>query len=87
MLLLEEDDDETIEIVELMGLAPHFKLVVVPDSQPKTKPKACNYGLTQSNGRYVVIFDAEDQPDPDQLKKVYVGFRARRRLSSASSAS
>ena len=74
LLLAEEDDEETIEAITSMGLAPHFKLVVVPDSQPKTKPKACNFGLTQANGRYVVIFDAEDQPDPDQLKKVYAGF-------------
>ena len=28
--------------------APH--LVVVPDSQPKTKPKACNYGLQLAAG-------------------------------------
>ncbi len=74
LLLAEEDDEETVEAITSMGLAPHFKLVVVPDSQPKTKPKACNFGLTQANGRYVVIFDAEDQPDPDQLKKVYAGF-------------
>jgi glycosyltransferase XagB len=74
LLLAEEDDEETIEAITSMGLAPHFKLVVVPDSQPKTKPKACNFGLTQANGRYVVIFDAEDQPDTDQLKKVYAGF-------------
>jgi len=74
MLLLEEDDTETIEVVEQMGLAPHFKPIGVPDSQPKTKPKACNYGLAQSTGRYIVIFDAEDEPDPDQLKKVFLGF-------------
>lgn len=74
LLLAEEDDTETIEAIEAMALAPHFKLVVVPDSEPKTKPKACNFGLTQANGRYVVIYDAEDQPDPDQLKKVIAGF-------------
>ncbi len=74
MLLLEEDDTESIEIVEQMGLAPHFKPIIVPDSQPKTKPKACNYGLAQSTGSFIVIYDAEDEPDPDQLKKVFVGF-------------
>ena len=57
-----------------MDLPPHFQLVVVPDAQPKTKPKACNYGLLQARGEYVVIFDAEDRPDPDQLKKVVVAF-------------
>ena len=47
-----------------MNLPPHFKLVVVPDAQPKTKPKACNYGLLQAEGKYVVIYDAEDRPSP-----------------------
>lgn len=74
-LLCEEDDVETIEVIESLDLPPHFHLVVVPDSQPKTKPKACNYGLQLATGRYCVIFDAEDRPDPDQLKKAIVAFR------------
>lgn len=73
-LLCEEDDVETIEKIRSMNLAPHFHLVVVPDSLPKTKPKACNYGLQLSRGKYCVIFDAEDRPDPDQLKKAFVTF-------------
>jgi cellulose synthase/poly-beta-1,6-N-acetylglucosamine synthase-like glycosyltransferase len=73
-LLCEEDDDETIAGIRALNLPPHFKLVIVPDAQPKTKPKACNYGLLQADGRYVVIFDAEDRPDPDQLKKIVVAF-------------
>ncbi|HEU4655951.1 MAG TPA: glycosyltransferase [Capillimicrobium sp.] len=74
-LLCEEDDDETVPAIEAMDLPPHFKLVVVPDAQPKTKPKACNYGLLQADGKYVVIYDAEDRPDPDQLKKVVIAFQ------------
>jgi cellulose synthase/poly-beta-1,6-N-acetylglucosamine synthase-like glycosyltransferase len=73
-LLCEEDDEETVPAIREMNLPPHFKLVVVPDAQPKTKPKACNYGLLQADGKYVVIYDAEDRPDPDQLKKIVVAF-------------
>ena len=73
-LLCEEDDVETIEKIRSLNLAPHFHLVVVPDSLPKTKPKACNYGLQLATGKYCVIFDAEDRPDPDQLKKAFVTF-------------
>lgn len=73
-LLCEADDDETIDKVRSLALPPHFHLVVVPDSQPKTKPKACNYGLLLATGSYCVIFDAEDRPDPDQLKKAIVAF-------------
>lgn len=73
-LLCEEDDQETVEKIRAMELPPHFHLVVVPDSQPKTKPKACNYGLQLATGAYCVIFDAEDRPDPDQLKKAVIAF-------------
>lgn len=73
-LLCEEDDEETVNKVRSMDLPPHFHLVVVPDSQPKTKPKACNYGLQLATGDYCVIFDAEDRPDPDQLKKAVIAF-------------
>ncbi len=74
-LLCEEDDTETVETIRRMHLPPHFHLVVVPDSQPKTKPKACNYGLQLAEGAYCVIYDAEDRPDPDQLKKAVIAFR------------
>lgn len=73
-LLCEEDDPETIEAIEDLQLPPHFDMVVVPQSQPQTKPKACNYGLVGAKGKYVVIYDAEDRPEPDQLKKAVVMF-------------
>lgn len=75
LLLLEEDDTATIEAVKQMNLPRYVRIVVVPDSKPKTKPKACNYGLSFAKGEYVVIFDAEDIPDPLQLKKAYLGFQ------------
>jgi cellulose synthase/poly-beta-1,6-N-acetylglucosamine synthase-like glycosyltransferase len=74
-LLLEEDDAETLDALRAISLGPHFQRVIVPASEPRTKPKACNYGLLHARGDYVVIFDAEDLPDPDQLKKVVVAFR------------
>ncbi len=73
-LLCEADDLETIDRVRALSLPPHVHLVVVPDGQPKTKPKACNYGLQLATGTYCVIYDAEDRPDPDQLKKALVAF-------------
>jgi len=76
MLLLEEDDTETIAKVRAMHLPSYFDIVIVPHSLPKTKPKACNYGLQFATGEYVVIYDAEDIPDPLQLKKSVVAFAA-----------
>lgn len=73
-LLLEEDDTEVVAYAKSLDLPSYYTIIVVPDRQPKTKPKACNYGLIRARGKYSVIYDAEDQPDPDQLKKVYLAF-------------
>ncbi len=74
-LLLEEDDTETIRVARASRLPSHFQIVIVPHGLSKGKPKACNYGLLQAKGSYTVIFDAEDVPEPDQLKKVIIAFR------------
>ncbi|MHB8075000.1 glycosyltransferase family 2 protein [Desulfosporosinus fructosivorans] len=73
-LLIEADDVEAQELLRSMKLPHYYTSIVVPHSKPKTKPKACNYGLIHARGGYVVIFDAEDRPEPDQLKKVHVAF-------------
>lgn len=75
LILLEENDAETIAAAESLNLPEHYEVVIVPHSLPKTKPKACNYGLRIARGEYVVIYDAEDVPDPDQLQKAYAAFR------------
>lgn len=75
IVLLEEDDKESVKTIGEMQLPSYVRTLVVPGSQPQTKPKACNYGLGFAKGEYVVIFDAEDIPDPLQLKKAYIGFQ------------
>ncbi len=75
-ILLEENDKETIALIHSLKLPSYFTPIVVPASKPQTKPKACNYGLLQATGEYVVIYDAEDRPEPDQLKKAYLAFQA-----------
>ena len=74
-LVLEEGDTETIDAAKALGLDASFEIVRVPRSEPKTKPKACNYALRLCRGQYVTIYDAEDKPEPDQLKKVVAAFR------------
>ncbi len=75
-LVLEAADHETIEAAKALNAEDLFEIIRVPDSQPKTKPKACNYALRFARGDYTVVFDAEDIPEPDQLKKVVALFRA-----------
>lgn len=74
LLLMEEDDHETVEKAKEAQPPSFFRFIVVPPSQPRTKPKACNYGLNFCRGKYVTIFDAEDIPEPDQLKKAVAAF-------------
>jgi glycosyltransferase XagB len=77
LLLLEADDSETIQAARTARAArpaSQIRIVVVPDAQPKTKPKACNYGLQLSSGELVTIFDAEDRPDRLQLRRAALAF-------------
>ncbi len=74
-IILEEDDDETIETAKSLGLEGIFEIIRVPDSLPKTKPKACNYALNFARGELITIYDGEDAPEADQLKKVVLAFR------------
>lgn len=75
LLLVEEDDIDTQDA--LLGLPLRLvQVVIVPDSQPKTKPKACNYGMSLPGlrGELMTIYDAEDIPDPLQLRKAVAAF-------------
>jgi len=74
MLLLEEDDLATLEAAKAARPSPNWRFIIVPNSQPKTKPKACNYGLLFARGKYLVIYDAEDIPEPNQLKAAVYAF-------------
>src|ERR1700761_3687731 len=73
-LVIEEDDDKTLNAVRNLDFPAIFEVIVVPYHMPKTKPKACNYALHFSKGKYLTIYDAEDIPDTDQLKKVVAMF-------------
>jgi cellulose synthase/poly-beta-1,6-N-acetylglucosamine synthase-like glycosyltransferase len=74
-IVLEADDHETIEVARTLGLEGVFEIIRVPASKPQTKPKACNFALQFARGEYLVVFDAEDRPEPDQLRKVVAAFR------------
>jgi glycosyltransferase XagB len=51
-----------------------FDPIIIPSAEITTKPRACNYGLLRAKGEYCVIYDAEDNPDPDQLRKAAIVF-------------
>ena len=53
---------------------PHFEVVLIPASKPRTKPKALNVGLGLARGDYVGVYDAEDRPHPVQLRAAAQAF-------------
>jgi len=75
LVLIEEDDEETLAAAKRAKPPENVRFIVVPDAPPKTKPKACNVGLLFARGEYLVIYDAEDRPEPDQLKKAVAAFK------------
>lgn len=90
LLILEERDAETIARAEIARAAltsahdtgAAFRVVVVPAAAPGPagKPRALNYALEQNaalldESEFVVIFDAEDHPDPHQLRMAAQAFR------------
>lgn len=69
-LVLEADDEATIKAAIALKPSYHFDIIRVPASEPRTKPKACNYALAFARGEIITIYDVEDRPDPSQLKTV-----------------
>lgn len=76
LLIVESIDEETQAALERAHLPPHMRVVVVPDGIPRTKPRALQYALQLACGDYVVVYDAEDVPEPDQLRRALSGLEA-----------
>jgi cellulose synthase/poly-beta-1,6-N-acetylglucosamine synthase-like glycosyltransferase len=74
--VVEERSAPTVAAVEGVLDNPAFRLVVVPDGAPRTKPKAIDYALPLARGEYLVVYDAEDVPDPGQLRLAASRFAA-----------
>ncbi len=74
IILVEEEDDETRDAIAVSDPPANFIVATVPKGAPQTKPRACNVGLAIARGEYLVIYDAEDAPEPDQLKKTVIAF-------------
>ena len=74
LILIEADDSETREAAERISWLGFVRLLTVDAEGPKTKPRACNFGLAHARGSLVVIYDAEDQPHPRQLRDAAARF-------------
>ena len=75
-IMLERGDHATADAVARLGLPPRYDVIVLPDGHPRTKPRALNAALEVAWGDLVVVFDAEDRPDPGQLRAAAERFAA-----------
>ena len=70
LLVIEPDDQETAAALARNAGLPGFEVIVAPDMGPRTKPKALNAALDFARGEVIGVYDAEDVPDPLQLRRV-----------------
>jgi cellulose synthase/poly-beta-1,6-N-acetylglucosamine synthase-like glycosyltransferase len=80
LFLVEQRSPETVIAVAGELHDPRFELLLVPDALPRTKPKALNYALPFVRGEHVVVYDAEDIPEPGQLRRAASTFAQRPEL-------
>jgi glycosyltransferase XagB len=81
ILVIEPDDVETRVAIERLHLGPPFQTITAPAAGPRTKPKALNAALQFAVGTFTVIYDAEDRPERDQLRRALNMFLANSNLA------
>lgn len=73
-LLIEGDDIDTLSMALATVRTTNIEIISIPPSNPRTKPKALNVGLERALGDYIVVYDAEDRPHPQQLRAALAAF-------------
>jgi glycosyltransferase XagB len=77
LLVVEAEDHMTRAALERADLPGWMRMVLVPEGSVKTKPRALNFALDHCRGSLVGVYDAEDAPEPDQIRKIVHRFHAR----------
>jgi hypothetical protein len=75
-LVVEQRDFETLGLIVELSLPARYEVIVAPPGAPQTKPRALNIALAGARGDLVVVYDAEDNPAPDQLRLAASRFAA-----------
>ena len=65
---VEANDLETRAAIARLGAKPRLQTIIAPVYGPQTKPKALNFALPFVRGTLLAVFDAEDRPEPGQLR-------------------
>ena len=73
-IIVEEIDTAMQKALLMYDLPAQFEVIVVPRGSPQTKPRALNYALQFCRGSLLTIYDAEDVPEPNQLRDAALKF-------------
>jgi cellulose synthase/poly-beta-1,6-N-acetylglucosamine synthase-like glycosyltransferase len=77
VLVVEQDDRITRDALARAGLPPWMRVAVVPHGPVRTKPRALNFALDLCRGSIIGVYDAEDAPEPDQVRRIVTRFHSR----------
>ncbi|MFV0281520.1 MAG: glycosyltransferase [Rhodoblastus sp.] len=72
--VVEADDPGTYATLAAALPGVEYEIVVAPPGAPRTKPRALNVALPFARGQLLCIYDAEDRPEPDQLRRAAARF-------------
>ena len=76
LLILEAHDAPTIAAALAARRPAWLEIFVAPPGRPRTKPRALNCALPHVTGGLLTVYDAEDEPDPLQLREAATRFAA-----------
>jgi len=76
ILVVEADDHETRAAITARKHRIPVLVIPVPPTNPGTKPKALSVALPFARGMFTVIYDAEDRPEPNQLRQALKTFHS-----------
>lgn len=76
LILVEPDDPETVAAAFAAPRPDWIEVRVAPPGEPRTKPRALNVALGWATGALITVYDAEDAPDPGQLREAASRFAA-----------
>ena len=76
LIVLEPHDTATLRAAEAVERPAWLEILVAPPGRPQTKPRALNCALARATGELLTVYDAEDDPDPGQLREAAARFAA-----------
>jgi len=75
IVIVEADEPATRAAITRRKHRIPITVIPAPPAGPRTKPKALNIALELARGSLVAIYDAEDRPEPRQLRSALQAFQ------------